>query len=121
MEERLQKYLASCGVASRRKCEEYISQGKVQVNGKIVKELGTKINPDKDMVIFDGEIVKQVTKQVYILLNKPIGYVTTADDQFGRDTVLDLVKVRERVVPVGDWYVYIRCIDIDKCGVLFTS
>ena len=71
MEERLQKYLASCGVASRRKCEEYISQGKVQVNGKIVKELGTKINPDKDMVIFDGEIVKQVTKQVYILLNKP--------------------------------------------------
>ena len=101
MEERLQKYLASCGVASRRKCEEYILQGKVQVNGKVVTELGTKINPDKDIVKFEGKIVKQATKQVYILLNKPIGYVTTADDQFGRDTVLDLVKVRERVVPVG--------------------
>ena len=101
MEERLQKYLASCGVASRRKCEEYISQGNVQVNGKIVTELGTKINPDKDTVKFNGKIVSQVKNLVYILLNKPIGYVTTADDQFGRDTVLDLVKVRERVVPVG--------------------
>ena len=66
-----------------------------------MKELGKKINPDKDIVKFEGKIVKQATKQVYILLNKPIGYVTTADDQFGRDTVLDLVKVRERVVPVG--------------------
>ena len=101
MEERLQKYLASCGIASRRKCEEYISQGKVQVNGKIVKELGTKINPDRDTVKFDGKIVNQSKNLVYILLNKPIGYVTTADDQFGRDTVLDLVKVRERIVPVG--------------------
>ena len=101
MEERLQKYLASCGIASRRKCEEYISQGKVQVNGKVVTELGTKINPDRDTVKFDGKIVNQAKNLVYILLNKPIGYVTTADDQFGRDTVLDLVKVRERVVPVG--------------------
>lgn len=101
MEERLQKYLASCGIASRRKCEEYILQGKVQVNGKVVTELGTKINPDKDTVKFDGKIVNQAKNLVYILLNKPIGYVTTADDQFGRDTVLDLVKVRERVVPVG--------------------
>ena len=101
MEERLQKYLASCGIASRRKCEEYISQGKVQVNGKVVTELGTKINPDRDTVKFDGKIVNQAKNLVYILLNKPIGYVTTADDQFGRDTVLDLVKVRERIVPVG--------------------
>lgn len=101
MEERLQKYLASCGVASRRKCEEYILQGKVQVNGKIIKELGTKINTEKDVVKFEGKVVKQTKKLVYILLNKPIGYVTTADDQFGRDMVLDLVKVKERVVPVG--------------------
>ena len=98
---RLQKFLASSGVASRRKCEELILEGKVSVNGAVVTELGTKINPDKDIVKFEGKIVKQATKQVYILLNKPIGYVTTADDQFGRDTVLDLVKVRERVVPVG--------------------
>ena len=106
MEERLQKYLASCGVASRRKCEEYISQGKVQVNGEVVTELGTKINSDKDTVKFDGKIVSQAKNLVYILLNKPIGYVTTADDQFGRDTVLDLVKVRERVVPVGRLDIY---------------
>ena len=101
MEERLQKYLANSGVASRRKCEELILQGKVEVNGKVVTELGTKINPEKDIVKFDGKEVKQVKKMVYILLNKPIGYVTTADDQFGRETVLDLVKVKERIVPVG--------------------
>ena len=101
MEERLQKYLANCGIASRRKCEEYILQGKVKVNGKIVTELGTKINPEKDIIQFENKIVKENKKYVYILLNKPIGYVTTADDQFGRDTVLDLVKVRERIVPVG--------------------
>ena len=101
MEERLQKYLANSGVASRRKCEELILQGKVEVNGKVVTELGTRINPEKDIVKFDGKEVKQVKKMVYILLNKPIGYVTTADDQFGRDTVLDLVKVKERIVPVG--------------------
>lgn len=101
MEERLQKYLASCGIASRRKCEEYILQGRVQVNGKIVTELGTKIKSDKDIVKFDGKVVSSAKKLVYILLNKPIGYVTTSDDQFGRDKVLDLVKVKERVVPVG--------------------
>ena len=101
MEERLQKYLANCGVASRRKCEEYIKQGKIKVNGEIVTELGTKINPEKDIIEFENKKIKQNSKNIYILLNKPIGYVTTADDQFGRDTVLDLVKVRERIVPVG--------------------
>ena len=101
MEERLQKYLANCGVASRRKCEEYILQGKVKVNGEIVTELGTKINPEKDIIEIENKPVKENAKKIYILLNKPIGYVTTSDDQFGRDTVLDLVKVRERIVPVG--------------------
>ena len=101
MEERLQKYLAQCGVAARRKCEELVLQGRVQVNGVTVTELGTKINPEKDKIKFDGKDIKQSPKLVYILLNKPIGYVTTADDQFGRDTVLDLVKVKERIVPVG--------------------
>ena len=101
MEERLQKYLANCGVASRRKCEEYIKQGKIKVNGEIVNELGTKINPEEDIIEFENKTIKQNSKNIYILLNKPIGYVTTADDQFGRDTVLDLVKVRERIVPVG--------------------
>lgn len=101
MEERLQKYLANCGIASRRKCEEYILQGKVKVNGEVVTELGTKINPEKDVIEFENKKVRENTKHVYILLNKPIGYVTTADDQFGRDTVLELVKVKERIVPVG--------------------
>lgn len=101
MEERLQKYLAEGGIASRRKCEEYILQGKVQVNGKTITELGVKVNPEKDKITFEGKNVKQEERKVYILLNKPIGYVTTSDEQFGRDKVLDLVKVRERVVPVG--------------------
>ena len=102
MEEvRLQKYLADCGIASRRKCEQYIQQGKVQVNGKVVTELGTKINPKKVQVKFENKEITKNRKMVYILLNKPIGYVTTVDDQFNRDTVLDLVKVKERIVPVG--------------------
>lgn len=101
MEVRLQKYLADCGIASRRKCEELILQGKVEVNNKKVTELGTKINPQKDQVKYDGKIVEEENDKVYILLNKPIGYVTTVKDQFSRDTVLDLVKVNKRIVPVG--------------------
>lgn len=103
MEEiRLQKFMADSGIASRRKCEELILQGKVQVNGKPIIELGTKINPEKDVVEFENKIINNENKKyVYILLNKPIGYVTTAKEQFGRDTVLDLVKVKERIVPVG--------------------
>ena len=101
MEERLQKYLADCGIASRRKAEELIKDGKVEVNGKIVTELGTKVIIDKDIVKYNGKEVKIVDNKVYILLNKPIGYVTTSKDQFGRPSVLDLVKVKERIVPVG--------------------
>ncbi len=77
MEERLQKYLAQCGIASRRKSEEYILQGKVKVNGIKITELGTKINPQKDKIEVDGKQIKQQQRKKYILLNKPIGYVTT--------------------------------------------
>ena len=98
---RVQKYLASCGIASRRKCEELISSGKITVNGEVVTELGTKINPEKDEVKYNGKIVKLEEGKIYILLNKPIGYVTTAKEQFGRDMVLDLVKINKRIVPVG--------------------
>ena len=102
MEERLQKFLAECGIASRRKCEELISQGLVKVNGIVVTELGTKINPEIDVVEYNNKILKKENKKIYILLNKPIGYVTTVKDQFNRDSVLDLVKdIKERIVPVG--------------------
>ena len=99
---RLQKFLASCGVASRRKCEELIGQGKILVNGKVVTELGTKINPETDEVLYNGKKLENANQDfVYILLNKPIGVVTTVKDQFERQTVLDLVKLPQRLVPVG--------------------
>ncbi len=102
MEERLQKFIANKGICSRRKAEELILNGKVKVNGKIILELGTKIDIDKDIVEVNGEKVSNnIDKKIYVLLNKPIGYVTTTKDQFGRDTVLDLVKVKEKILPVG--------------------
>lgn len=100
MEERLQKFLAEAGIASRRKCEEYIEQGRVKVNGKVAI-LGTKIDPNNDIVLLDGKQVKCEARKVYILLNKPVGYVTTVSDEYDRDKVMDLINVKERVVPVG--------------------
>lgn len=100
--ERLQKYLANQGIASRRKAEEYIIQGKVKVNGQIVTELGKKVNPKKDIIEFEGKKVKPKKENVYVLLNKPIDYVTTVKDQFGRNTVVDLVKkAGSNLLPVG--------------------
>lgn len=100
---RLQKYLANNGVASRRKCEELILQGKVKVNGIAITELGTKIKPNIDKIEYNGkEIKNKENEYVYILLNKPIDYVTTVKDQFDRKTVLDLVRLKGvRLVPVG--------------------
>ena len=101
MEERLQKYLAECGVASRRKCEEIILAGKVRVNGNLITELGTKVNPEVDVVEVDGKVISS-EKKVYILLNKPVGYVTTISDEKDRPTVMELLDgVKEKVVPVG--------------------
>lgn len=99
---RLQKFLAESGLASRRKCEELIENGKVKVNGEIVTKLGTKINPDTDVVEYNNKKIKpSKDEHTYILLNKPIDYVTTVKDQFNRKTVLDLVKTNKRLVPVG--------------------
>lgn len=111
---RLQKYLAEAGVASRRKCEELMLQGRVEVNGVKITELGTKVDAG-DIVKVDGKEVKQEEKKVYILLNKPVGYITTAKDQFSRKTVLDLVDgVQERIYPVGR-------LDYDTSGILLLT
>lgn len=98
---RVQKFLAENGIASRRKSEEYILEGRIKVNGEVITELGYKIDPTCDKVEFDEKQVKKIEKKVYILLNKPVGYVTTVKDQFNRKTVIDLIKTKERVVPVG--------------------
>ena len=100
--ERLQKYLANRGIASRRKAEQYILNGKIKVNGKIVTELGTKVNPNVDKIEFLNEVVKNKKENLYVLLNKPIDYVTTVKDQFNRNTVMDLVKnAGDNLLPVG--------------------
>lgn len=101
-EVRLQKFLANSGVCSRRKAEELIVSGKVKVNGKTVTELGTKVDPDVDEVTCENKKVDSIKEYKYVLLNKPVGYVTTVDDQFDRPIVLDLVKkCGVKLLPVG--------------------
>ena len=98
---RINKYLADCGVASRRKCDELILQGKVKVNNKVVRELGIDIKPT-DVVLFENRAVRPNIRRVYYKLHKPKGYVTTASDEKGRKTVVELMrKVQERVYPIG--------------------
>jgi len=100
--ERLQKIIAAAGVASRRRAEELISSGRVQVNGTVVTELGTKADPDVDHVRVNGKLLQPEQRHVYLLLNKPKGYVTTVSDPEKRPTVMDLVRgIRGRVYPVG--------------------
>ncbi|OAA82827.1 pseudouridine synthase [Clostridium ljungdahlii] len=101
MVERLQKYMAYCGIASRRKCESIILQGRVKVNGVTIKSLGTKIDDKIDIITVDNAEIEKESKTVYILLNKPTGYVSTVKDDRGRNTILDIVKVKERIYPIG--------------------
>ena len=103
MEERLQKYLARCGIGSRRRCEEYIQDGLVSVDGQVVRELGTKIDPDKQEIFFWGKKVSaQDQVLTTVMLNKPAGYVTTSHDQFGRPNVTQLIDIPGvRLYPVG--------------------
>lgn len=94
--------MANSGVASRRASEKLIEEGRVKVNGVVVTQLGTTVNPEIDQVEVDGKLIHTVSEQIYILLNKPPGFVTTAKDQFNRPTVLDLLKdIPTRVYPVG--------------------
>lgn len=99
---RINKYIASCGVASRRKAEELINEGRVKVNGKIINELSFQVDENNDRVEVDEKLIGIEERLVYIMLNKPEGYVTTVKDQFDRKSVIDLVKdVGERVYPIG--------------------
>lgn len=112
---RLQKYMALSGVASRRASEELITQGLVQVNNIVVTELGTKIDPKTDRVKVNDKSIRLETKKVYVLLNKPIGYVSTMNDEKDRRIVTDLIEgIDERIYPVGR-------LDADTTGLLLLT
>ena len=114
MEERLQKYMARCGVASRRKSEEIITSGKVKVNNTVITELGFKVDCDTDSVEVDGKLIKPEEKKLYIALNKPEGYISSVSDEKGRRTIMDLVEVDERIYPIGR-------LDYDTTGLILLT
>ena len=97
---RIQKYIALCGVASRRRAEELIKEGHIQINN-ITASIGDKIDPEKDVITYMGNEITLVSEKIYIILNKPTGYITSAKDQFGRKTVLDIIETPSPVYPVG--------------------
>lgn len=111
---RLSKYLADSGVASRRKAEEIILEGRVSVNGETVRELGTKVDPEKDKVTVDDKNINANAEKIYYLLNKPAGYTSTAKDPHAKHTVLELVPEKPRVFPVGR-------LDKDTTGLLILT
>ena len=113
MKVRLNKFLSESGVASRRKSEEFIKEGRVTFTGKTVTELSVIVDTEKDVVKLDGEKIKPERK-VYYLLNKPKGYVTTTDDEKGRRKVTDLIKSHQKIFPVGR-------LDYDTTGVLILT
>ena len=112
---RLQKFIAECGVASRRNAEKIIQSGRVTVNGELVDYMGAVIDPDKDVVEIDSKRISAETKKYYIMLNKPKNYVTTVSDDLGRPTVMNLVQdINARIYPVGR-------LDFDTTGLLIMT
>ena len=112
---RLQKFLAKAGVASRRKSEELILKGDIKVNNITITELGTKIDPETDIIMYKDKVVTEEEEKVYYMLNKPVGYVTTVKDEMNRKTVLDLFHgIAERIYPVGR-------LDYDTSGLLLLT
>ncbi len=110
--ERLQKFISNCGVTSRRKAEDLILSGKVIVNGKVVRELGTKVSGN-DVVIVNGQVLKSELKEYY-LLYKPRGVISSVTDDKGRETVIDLIKTETRIYPVGR-------LDYDTTGLILLT
>ena len=110
---RINKFLADSGVSSRRKSEEYIIENRVAVNDNIITDLSFKVDAEKDIITLDGERIKP-RKHIYILLNKPKGYITSVSDERDRRTVLDLVQTQERIYPVGR-------LDYDTKGLIFLT
>lgn len=113
MKVRLNKFLSECGIASRRKSEELIKEGRVMVNSKVVTELSTFVDDEKDIITLDGEKI-QPKKKVFYLLNKPRSFVTTTEDEKGRRKVTDLIKTNQKIYPVGR-------LDYDTTGVLILT
>ena len=112
---RLQKFIAECGIASRRSAEKIIESGRVRVNGEIVDFMGCVIDPESDVVELDGKVISAEKKKYYIMLNKPKNYVTTVSDDLGRPTVMDLVReINARIYPVGR-------LDFDTTGLLIMT
>ncbi|MDX9893002.1 MAG: pseudouridine synthase [Patescibacteria group bacterium] len=110
---RLQKFLADAGVASRRSAEQFITDGKIKVNGKIVKTLGTKIDELNDQVEYNGKIVKLGLNKIYLMIHKPVGYISSVSNSQGK-SVLQLVKSSQRLYPVGR-------LDKDSSGLLILT
>ena len=111
---RLNKFLSSCGLASRRKCEDYIKDGRVSVNGKTVDNLGISVDEKRDVVLVDGKVMSLPSNFVYLKLNKPKGYACTSSDERGRKTIFDLVQSDVRLFNVGR-------LDYDTEGLIFLT
>lgn len=111
---RLNKFLAAAGIASRRRCDDFIVEGRVKVNGEIITKLGHRIDEDKDRVAFDDAPVKPVTDKKYIIFNKPKGIITSTDDPYERNTVIDMIPIKQRIFPVGR-------LDYDTTGLLLLT
>ena len=112
---RLQKFIAECGIASRRNAEKMIESGRVYVNGELVDYMGCVIDPERDVVEVDGRVIKTESKKYYIILHKPKNYVTTVSDDLGRPTVMELVRdINARIYPVGR-------LDFDTSGLLIMT
>lgn len=114
MEERLQKYMARCGIASRRKSEELILEGRVKVNNVVINELGFKINSEQDKVFVDNTLIKPAEKNIYIMLNKPEGVISSVKDDRNRKTVIDVIGIKEKIFPIGR-------LDYDTSGLLLLT